>query len=872
MRPLPSAGMLALAAFAICAGSGVVIGLVFDPAHGQDSLALVLLHNPLASVARAVHWWSAQAFVVLGLVHVVQHVLALKRGPSRLPSGVWLRSSLALVPAAWAMLSGFILRGDEAAQQAARALDGVLRSLPLVGDALSLLLLGPGGGAATVYLHHVATSTILVWLAVAEHARRALPERAALAWMLLLSIPPALLLGPDLGAGPAAADHAPWWLAGGQEALRWLPHPTLAVAAALAALAALAWLPHATGRRAAAMRLGLGAAAVVYAGLSLVAWSRSIPEGIGLRRTVTTLAGAPAAPLVRGRREGCMACHAGLGGMAAAHDPAVIGCAVCHGGDRFSLDAATAHAGMTRSPGDLAALPRSCATAGCHEAIAARVEGSLMNTMSGVVAVDRWVFGEAPHPDTSCDVRRLGRSPADDHLRQLCASCHLGQPKDGPGPITESSRGGGCSACHLRYDGAAGVELAARLQGRRALPTAHPAISVDVPAIACFGCHSRSGRISTSYEGWAEVAPGAEPRAGVATRRLDDGRLFERMPADVHHERGMNCIDCHIASEVMGDGRNHIHQEQAGRIACADCHTDHPATTATPDAEGAVVTALRGHAAAGRRFLRTASGEIYTNVWQSGDGQSLELHPKSGGGTLHPRPPSAACGRDLPGHQRVDCRTCHSAWTSQCITCHTAYDPAATAWDHLAQREVTGAWIEAGHAYRAEPPVLGVRTTTDGPRIVPTAPGMIMTIAGRGADAFRRLHAPVAPHTTVSAARSCASCHADPLALGYGRGRLDYEVADGRGTWRFAPALAAAADGLPADAWIPFLGTRVGPTATRSDLAPLDVAGQRRMLLVGSCLHCHDPGEERLRAVFADWPGWRRRVGAACALPAWEAR
>ncbi|MBN8525765.1 MAG: hypothetical protein J0M02_10560, partial [Planctomycetes bacterium] len=168
---LPSAGMLALAAFVVCAASGAALGLVFDPGRGEDALAQILLHNPWASIARALHWWSAQAAFVLALWHAVQHIR--RSGDSRLPPQVWLRATLGTAALAWAMLSGFLLRGDPAAQQALRACDGVLRSVPLLGEHLAGLLLGPdGGGHAALYMHHIAIATILAWLATVEHARR----------------------------------------------------------------------------------------------------------------------------------------------------------------------------------------------------------------------------------------------------------------------------------------------------------------------------------------------------------------------------------------------------------------------------------------------------------------------------------------------------------------------------------------------------------------------------------------------------------------------------------------------------------------------------------------------------------------------------
>ena len=51
-----------------------------------------------------------------------------------------------------------------------------------------------------------------------------------------------------------------------------------------------------------------------------------------------------------------------------------------------------------------------------------------------------------------------------------------------------------------------------------------------------------------------------------------DDIVFSKMPADVHHEIGLECIDCHSSYELMGDGRLYYHKEEAVKIQCSDCH------------------------------------------------------------------------------------------------------------------------------------------------------------------------------------------------------------------------------------------------------------------------------------------------------------
>lgn len=78
------------------------------------------------------------------------------------------------------------------------------------------------------------------------------------------------------------------------------------------------------------------------------------------------------------------------------------------------------------------------------------------------------------------------------------------------GPLTERSRGGGCNACHLRYSPAARAAI-----GRND-HFVHSALSVKPEPIACFGCHSRRGRVSLNAEGWQEF----EGDAGTVELRI----------------------------------------------------------------------------------------------------------------------------------------------------------------------------------------------------------------------------------------------------------------------------------------------------------------------------------------------------------------
>ncbi|MCM2322800.1 MAG: hypothetical protein NDJ90_06025 [Oligoflexia bacterium] len=492
---------------------------------------------------------------------------------------------------------------------------------------------------------------------------------------------------------------------------------------------------------------------------------------------------------------------------------------------------------MERFPGNLGPAAKACGT--CHGEIYQRVQGTLMNTRRGMLAVNRQAFGEKPAPHAP-----LGNSPADRHFRQLCSECHLGFDRK-KSPRTqadfEDARGGGCMACHL---------------GSKA--SFHVPITVRIGNQNCFGCHSRSGRISLSYEGWHETTFEEAPRSWPKDRSrvLADGRVLQKELADIHFERGMTCVDCHTSRELMGDGRAHLHQEDQIEIACTDCHRVSSAKTirgAALDAEGErLLRARRWPSAPDTRYVLTEGTRqplINVTLPSPSEPRKVLVRSKIDDRRLYsPKAPGASCGRD-GNHERLSCRSCHTAWAPQCIGCHT-------------EEGRDGRWLESVGNFHVSPPVLGVSLKTR--KIEPFVPGMVFTLKKNGAEErLVRLHAPISPHTTRKEARSCDSCHLDPLAVGLGRGTLEFRGKDGEAI-HFVAAYEKRADGLPADAWVGQAESKPPRRATRANVRPLDGEERRRVLRVGYCLKCHRPESPEAARVFTKFaeadPRCRRRT------------
>jgi hypothetical protein len=333
------------------------------------------------------------------------------------------------------------------------------------------------------------------------------------------------------------------------------------------------------------------------------------------------------------------------------------------------------------------------------------------------------------------------------------------------------------------------------------------------------------------------------------------------------------CIDCHSYEDLMGDGKDHVHEEDAVKISCEDCHFDTPPLIKTKDSLNFTqlrILKMRKYAHEKLGFLTTKIDSVPILNSYVNEKDEAYLTSKKDGRSWLLKSPGESCNRDA-GHQDLTCSACHSAWAPQCIGCHSDYDPNAEGYDLFSSAYRDGSWIEYAAEFLADAPAMGVRIKASERSITAAVPGMIMTLdqsnfpgSTNTEPSFHRLFAPAEPHTTAAKGRSCTSCHANASALGYGRGELTFNKVTR--SWEFQSDYEDLEDDLPADAWIAFLEEPdAAMYSTRQDFKPFSLEEQKRILSVGACLSCHkDDSKVMLNSLSIPFSEYKKKMSGKC--------
>ncbi len=598
--------------------------------------------------------------------------------------------------------------------------------------------------------------------------------------------------------------------------------------------------------------------------------------------------------------ERCLTCHQGIEDLSESHPNSVFGCVICHGGVGPDLTVKGAHRGLRggRNPATLELAAAGCGTgipgAGqCHAQrghhLLNRTENtprSLMATNAGIIGILRFEWGLTAEEsagyaiqtvsDGKTALRRIppevdeagAFSLPDSHFRKFCASCHLHGARSGEA----YTRRQGCPACHGSYNASSTYEGGDPTINRKEL--GHPAthsITNRISDDRCRACHNRSARIGLNYHGEMESAQYGTPfvNGGLNDAALPDGRFVWRLTPDIHHETGMACIDCHTGQDTMGDGVIHRFMKEQIEIRCEDCHGSHtnsPVTRTVTEGDTLVWALIRS-----QRFGKPVEGEKIALTSKSRPLPHVRLTEKGFrltgklDGKEHPVTviTGKMDGHAIKGHERLECDTCHSAWSPQCYGCHQILNFGEKGKDHLSGKPTAGRWSEGRGYFRYNGHIFGVNALGKVGILVPGCQVWNTVVnshakPAQGYDsAIMKLQdgntsikmAPTHPHTSRKEAPRCVDCHLNTKALGLGEAGLTVDPASL--TMELEPIYDSAASGLkitfPLDAVV-----HDGKSVQAKFLPPargFTPEEIKKIVAIGPCLACHDRYDD---------PVWRR--------------
>jgi hypothetical protein len=519
---------------------------------------------------------------------------------------------------------------------------------------------------------------------------------------------------------------------------------------------------------------------------------------------------------------GCIACHTGIEVM---HPDGELSCVACHGGDADAASKSDAHVKSTRSaarderiaapdedlpwrrfvnPMDLRVARATCG--GCHSKIVEHLALSLHGTTAGHLSDGYYEAGlnprkestwsvfavEAPK-ESSSPLASLRQVPAferakdgaglaahyADLARKECSQCHLwseGRAVRGRVGFDGDYRGEGCAACHVPYasDGLSDSADARAVRNEPGHPRQHTLTRAPTTQ-TCTSCHYGDASIGLNFRGLSQLPPGAPggPEIKGSTEQLLNRQFYLRDdtlgPPDVHHEKGMHCIDCHTANDLMGDGRLVGAMEDAVEISCVDCH----GTFTTP------------------ATLHTQRGTPLAHLSRSGDRVVLtskvdgrEHDVKQVAFVVDPKRPEynpRAAQSMTQQHANIECYTCHASWNPNFLGFHFDRNESLTQLDLLSgkrtpgrvttQEKVFSTWksFYAGlnESGRVAPYLTGFSTmgsVTDetGERVL----DQVMPVTAAGLSGMTMIHHQM--HTTRKSTRSCVECHRSSATWGLG--------------------------------------------------------------------------------------------------------
>lgn len=269
--------------------------------------------------------------------------------------------------------------------------------------------------------------------------------------------------------------------------------------------------------------------------------------------------------------------------------------------------------------------------------------------------------------------------------------------------------------------------------------------------------------------------------------------------ADIHLEKGMQCVDCHFTQDVHGNGKLYGETRNAVEIGCTDCHgtiykraalvTTGPASAGDESSD-----LLRLRTPFQQRRFYWRDGRLYqrSNVIEGKQWEVVQVLDSITPGNAHYSEKSRlaktlqkdgvtwghteAMQKLAHADSLMTCYSCHSSWTTSCFGCHLSMSANQKTPMLHNEGETTRNWTSYNFdVLRDDVYMLGIDGTVTGNRVAPVRSSCAIVVSSQNVnrDWIYRMQQTVSapgfsgeafstyvPHTVrARETKGCTDCH-----------------------------------------------------------------------------------------------------------------
>jgi len=263
---------LSLASLLICLVSGLILTYQYHPFgnvfRNVEEITTVI---PYGFFFRRLHDASGELFVILMLLHIVDHFL--RRRYKKYSVGKWARLVIPLGICFFILFTGYILKGDKEGIYAGNIFYNITREIPVAGDTIASFFMRPGETFYWLpYLYHCFFLPILLVFLIRSHINAWFSDVAFVLFTVAGLFAYSLFIRMPLDIPPHAdipMVMGPWFFLGIQVCLSIIPPFLAGIVIPLIFITFLLLLPLLKGHLQGIVHYGIIAFSLLYACLTI---------------------------------------------------------------------------------------------------------------------------------------------------------------------------------------------------------------------------------------------------------------------------------------------------------------------------------------------------------------------------------------------------------------------------------------------------------------------------------------------------------------------------------------------------------------------------------------------------------------------------